>query len=529
MGESTFSSSFLIPSRHQRRFPLERFIVRDAPDPEHVPLDVVFVGAGPAGLAGAIELARLVQRDHASGGGLGDVQIGVLEKASSLGEHCLSGAVVNPRPLLEMFPELGPEGLPLRARVRAERVYLLGRNRAIPLPVPPTMRNHGFYVASICELVRWLGERAEELGVNVFTGFPADALLVEGDRVRGVRTAPSGLDRGGQPGSAFAPPTDIVARVTVLSEGTRGSLTQAYLQWQRIRSPNPQIFALGVKELWETRRPLHAVVHTLGWPLAADTFGGSFMYPLEPNLVALGLVAGLDSPDLNLDVHARLQEMKEHRLFRDYLEGGEMVEWGAKTIPEGGYHSLPERCHGDGLLMIGDAAGLVDVSSLKGIHYAIESGRLAARTIFAALKKGDTTADGLRGYDDLLRQSFITRDLHRTRNMRLAFKRGLYVGGAMAALMTASRGAFLGGKIDVREDAAVPRTRRSTDALVPDGKLTFGKLEPLVSLMQQTPVDNLLPMLVDKLNAGVDLKTLVTAAALANARAFGGQDYTGYH
>jgi electron-transferring-flavoprotein dehydrogenase len=385
----------IVPARYQPALPIERFIRAEPPDKEAVPMDVVFVGGGPAGLAGAIELVRLVKKDNEAGGGLGDVEVAVLEKAETLGAHCLSGAVVNPVALRALFPELKDEDFPLRARVTSERVYFLTGSQGVRIPTPPTMKNHGFYVASLCEIVRWLAERAEQLGVNMFAGYPADALLVEGDRVRGVRTAPSGLKRDGQPGPGYSPPTDITARVTVLAEGTRGALTQAWLQWQHVGSANPQIFALGVKELWETKKPLDAVVHTLGWPLPNDAFGGSFMYPLEPNLVALGLVVGLDYRDASLDVHVLLQRLKTHPLFRPYLEGGEMVEWGAKTIPEGGFYSLPARRHGHGVVLVGDAAGYVEVASLKGIHYAMQSGLLAARTIFAALKQGDVSAAGL--------------------------------------------------------------------------------------------------------------------------------------
>ncbi|RPJ64202.1 MAG: hypothetical protein EHM24_23400, partial [Acidobacteria bacterium] len=264
---------------------------------------------------------------------------------------------------------------------------------------------------------------------------------------------------------------------TVLAEGARGHLGQAYREWQSIRSPNPQIFALGVKEVWETKKPLDVVIHTLGWPLPTDAFGGSFMYPMGPNRIALGIVVGLDYHDAGLDVHELLQRMKLHPLFRPYLEGGQLLEWGAKTIPEGGYHALAERFGGAGLLMVGDTAGLVDVPSLKGIHYAMHSGMLAARAAFAALKSGDTSAEGLAGYDRAVLESYIASDLHRTRNMRLAFKDGLYVGGVKAGLMTVTGGRFPGGKIEMPEDAATPRRVEESAPFSPDGKLTFSKLD----------------------------------------------------
>jgi electron-transferring-flavoprotein dehydrogenase len=463
----------LVPADYQRPLPLDELIRAERPGEEAVPMDVVFVGGGPAGLSGAIELARLAAKDDS----VGAIEIGVLEKSEELGQHCLSGAVVNPIGFRSLFPELADADFPFRARVEHERVYFVTETSSFRLPTPPTMRNEGNYVASICEMVRWLGGKATGLGINLFTGFPADALLVEGDRVLGVRTTPAGLTRNGTPGPGYVPATDVAARVTVLAEGTRGPLSQAYLAWQKIASPNPQIFALGVKELWQTKRPLDAVVHSLGWPLPKSAFGGSFFYPLAPDLAALGLVVGLDYRDSALDVHGLLQEMKAHPLFHSYLEGGEMIEWGAKTIPEGGYHSLPERLSGDGLLMIGDAAGFVDVPSLKGIHYAMMSGILAARAIFAALKKGEGSRSNLAAYDEAIRGSFIHADLYRTRNMRLGFKSGFYLGGLKAGLMSATGGALFGSRIAIEEDAREPKQVTARRESRPDGKLTFGKLE----------------------------------------------------
>jgi len=470
-------AALLRPADHQPSLPLDRLVLHEAPGEERIDLDVVFVGAGPAGLAGAIELARLVRQSNEGDDGLGDIQIGVLEKAASLGEHSLSGAVVNPRAFRELFPDVDFGDLPLRTPVEKEALYLLSERRARKLPTPPSMHNRGNYVASICEIVRWLGEKAEALGVDVFPGFPAGALLTEGDRVLGVRTVPSGLDRDGSPMSNAMPAADIVAKVTALSEGTRGMLAQAYLEWQGIGSQNPQIYALGVKELWEIKRPLDTVIHTMGWPLPRDTFGGSFMYPLERNVAALGLVVGLDYPYRSLDVHELFQRMKLHSLFREYLEGGEMVEWGAKTIPEGGYYALPDRLSGDGLLILGDSAGLVDVPSLKGIHYAMQSGMFAARVIFQALRTGNTSREQLGEYDRLVHDSYVRDDLYRTRNMRLAFKDGFYRGGFKAGLMTVTGGRFPGGKIDMHADAASPRREGGGADLSPDGTLTFSKVD----------------------------------------------------
>lgn len=461
--------SVIIPAQYQPPLPLDRLILEEGTEGagDKMELDVVIVGAGPAGLSCAIELAKLAKADGS------ELNVGVLEKADALGEHSLSGAVINPRAFRELFPDLKDSDFPFRTQVSKESVYLLTAGSKIRLPTPPSMRNHGNYVGSICEIVRWLGAKAEALGVNLFTGFPAAQLLVRGQAVAGVRTAPAGLSRDGTPTAGSSAPNDLTAKVTALAGGTRGLLAQAWCEWQHVPSQNPQIFALGVKELWETKQPLDRVIHTLGWPLPTDAFGGSFIYPLEPNLVALGLVVGLDYRDADLDVHVLLQRFKQHPLLRSLLAGGEMVEWGAKTIPEGGYFSLPERRAGDGVVLLGDAAGFVDVPSLKGIHYAMQSGIYAARAIFQNLKTGATLAE----YDRLIASSYVADDLHRTRNMRLAFRDGFYLGGFQAALMTLTGGRFPGGRYRMHADAQVARTHAARVRPESEGSVGISKVD----------------------------------------------------
>ena len=457
----------VLPIRHQPSLP-SNLILAQAPGSEAIELDVLIVGAGPAGLSCALALARRSP----------ELAIGVLEKAASLGEHILSGAVINPVAMRQLFPDLGAEQLPWRQQVTGEAVYYLTERRAQRIPTPPTMQNHGNVVASLSEVVRWMGEQAEALGVNLFPGFPAESLLVEGDRVIGVRTTATGLNRDGSPGDGYQEPTDLTAKVVVLAEGTRGPLGQAWRQWQRVGSANPQIFALGVKEVWQVAKPLDRVIHTMGWPLPSDAFGGSWCYPMGPEQVSIGLVVGLDASDATLDVHESLQRMKLHPLFRTILEGGTLLEWGAKTIPEGGWYAIPERLAGDGLVMIGDTAGFVDVPSLKGVHYAMESGMLAATAIATALADGGTgEAAALMRYDAAVRDSRIAKDLHRTRNMRLAFKDGFIAGGIKAGLMTVTGGRFPGGRIAMHQDAEAPRRSGTAVPFTPDNVRTFSKVD----------------------------------------------------
>lgn len=455
----------ITPLNHQAALPIDKLILKNAPPAgESVPMDVIFVGAGPAGLAGAIHLAQLIKKHNESGGSLGEIQIGVLEKAANLGGHTLSGAVMNPRAIRELFPDLKDEELPLRGKVQGDRVYLLTPNGQIRLPTPPTMHNEGNYIASLCEVVRFLGQKAEELGVNIFTSFPADSLLTDGKMVQGVRTTPAGLVRDNSPGSQYMPSNDITAKITVLSDGTRSPLAQAYCQWQNTLPKQPQIYALGVKEIWRVKNVPREVTHTLGFPLPTDAFGGSWLYPLGEDLISFGLVVGLDYKSHSLDVHKSLQRLKQHPLFQQYLKGGEILEWGAKTIPEGGLNSWPKKLHGDGLLITGDAAGFVNVPALKGIHYAMQSGMMAAETIFEALKKNDFSEQSLSAYDTKIKNSYIRQDLYKVRNMRHAFKSGFYIGGIKAGLMTLTCGAFPSGGNHHLEDAAEPKSIEASAA-----------------------------------------------------------------
>lgn len=459
-----------VPANHQVPLPQSEIIRRENPTGDDVvPFDVVFVGAGPAGLSGAIELSRLAKKEGLA------LEIGVVDKAPSLGAHSLSGAVVNPIGFRTLFPEMSDKDFPFRRPVKSEKVFMMTESQSWRIPTPPTMHNSGNFIGSICEMVRWLGQKAEEAGINILCGFPVESLFVQDHRVVGVRTTPAGLKRDGEPGANFNPPTAISAQVTVLSEGTRGLLTQEYLDWQNIGSTLPQIYALGVKEIWKVKKAPEEIIHTMGWPLPSDAFGGSFLYPLSDDTVALGLVVGLDYRQSHLDVHHLLQTLKTHPLFAPILAGGSCVEWGAKTIPEGGYHAVPERLTGDGLMILGDAAGLVNVPALKGIHFAMMSGIFAARAIIKAIKAGDTSAKTLKVYEDDLRSSAVWSDLKSVRNMRHAFKSGFVLGGLKAGLMTLTGGAFPASVGHATEDAE--EWKEFTRLDIPQPKVGLSKVD----------------------------------------------------
>ncbi len=468
------------------------------PQDERVEVGVLIVGAGPAGLACAIRLGQLLEDAPEIRERLGEVPVAVLEKGKQAGSHLLSGAVVNPRALRRLFKgRKRIDEMPFYGPVEHESVYFLTKNNALRIPAPPTMKNEGNYVASLSRLGRWLAEQAEEAGAMLLPETAAEKLLVSDGRARGVRTGDKGRGRDGQPLGNFEPGADLVAKVTVLAEGTQGHLTGVALDRFGLAGENPQVWALGVKEVWKINRPLDRVIHTMGWPLRAGAkfreFGGSFIYPMGEDMLTLGMVVGLDYRDVELSVHDVLQELKTHPLVRKLLEGGERVEWGAKTIPEGGFLALPKQLHAPGLLICGDGAGLVNVPALKGIHYAIESGALAAEAAFASLQRGQTpgTPGALAVYDDALKRSYVWKDMYEVRNMRPAFGRGFLVGSALAGAMTATKGHFPPRDLQLEPDADVDllRTDRAKSYPAPDGKLTFDKLSSVFASGNKTRDD----------------------------------------
>ncbi|HEY4349417.1 MAG TPA: electron-transfer flavoprotein:ubiquinone oxidoreductase [Gaiellaceae bacterium] len=448
-------------------------------DPDPIEVGVLVVGAGPAGLAAAIRLGRLAASDPETAQRLGELPNVVLEKGKAPGSHLLSGAVIDPAPLHRLLEGLrAPEDLPSYGPVPGESVLFLTPGRAVPLPIPPTMRNHGNLVVSLSRLGRWLGEAAEEVGASILPETAAEALLVEDGRVVGVRTGAKGLGRNGERLGRFEPGSDIRAQVTILAEGTQGHLTTAALDRFGLGGGSPQTWALGVKEVWKVPKPLRKVIHTMGWPLRSAArfreFGGSFVYPMGDDMVTIGIVVGLDHRDAAISVHDLLQELKLHPRIRPIFEGGERIAWGAKTIPEGGFVALPRSLHAPGLLLTGDGAGMVNVPALKGIHYAVESGRLAADAAWGSLAPGGDLA----AYDEALRNSFIWRDLREVRNMRQAFGAGFWRGSALAGLATVTKGRLPAGDrpTELDADQTIFATDRAATYPAPDGRLTFDKL-----------------------------------------------------
>ncbi len=449
---------------------------------EELEVDVLCVGAGPASLACAIQLKRLL-----AAAGKPEATVLVLEKAEELGYHILSGAVMDPRGMAELFPDWLERGCPVESPVRFDCVdYLRPNGKKLRLSgalVPPPLKNHGNSIVSLYRVVRWLGKEAEGLGVEVYPGFAGARVLYSGTRVIGVQTRDAGIARDGTRKPQFQPGMDIKARVTVFGEGTRGNLAKALIARLGLdRGRNPQIYETGIKEIWRipedrAREMQGTVIHTLGEPLGTSGYGGGWIYGLSENRLSLGYVVGLDHPDARLDPHALFTRWKQHPEIARLIEGGEILRYGSKTIPGGGYFAMPQ-LSGDGFCLVGDTAGFVNMSRLKGIHLALKSGLLAAEAIAEALAKDDTSAAGLAGYERRFEASWARDELWRTRNFRQAFQSGFFAGLLDAGLQLVSGGRGLLARRPASADHETTRpiseSRLSKPAF--DGKNSLDKL-----------------------------------------------------
>jgi electron-transferring-flavoprotein dehydrogenase len=452
------------------------------PEEERIEVGVAIVGGGPAGLACANRLLQLLKDEPELTERLGEVPVAVIEKGKVCGAHGLSGANLRPGAMRELFPDLEPDDWPFAFQeVTKDAVYLLTKKLALPLvPMPPNFRNHGNFVVSVSKLSRFLAEKAEEAGAYILTETVADKLLVSNRIVRGIRSGDRGRGKDGEPLANFEPGSDVVANATVLAEGTLGHLTQAAIDYYDLSGSLPVRWELGVKEVWEVVEPLDRVIHTMGWPLRKgakwNEFGGSFIYPMGEDKLCIGMVIGLDYTDATLSCHDLLQELKTHPFVRKLLEGGKRVAWGAKTIPSGGYWSMPRSLAVPGMVIAGDAASMVNVPELKGIHYGMYAGMYAAEAIVEALKRDDVD---FSSYHDRVHESEIGRDLFRSRNMRQPFSKGFFVGGAVASAMTITQGAFPGGKWEHEADTEIAMSPDGAASRYPepDNELTFNKLD----------------------------------------------------
>jgi electron-transferring-flavoprotein dehydrogenase len=454
----------------------------DAPE-DRIEVGVAIVGGGPAGLACANKVLQLLENEPELTEKLGEVPVAVIEKGKVAGAHLLSGANMKPSAMEELFPDLPKEDWPVYQEVEKDAVYVLTKNKAFPLkPPPPGFKNHGNYVTSVAKLGRFLGEKAEEAGAYILSETAATKLLVEDRIVKGVRSGDRGRGKEGQELANFEPGSDVVAKATVLAEGTVGHLTYAAYDYFDMHGADPMRWELGVKEVWEVKEPLDRVIHTMGWPLRKspkyNEFGGTFIYPMGEDKICIGLVVGLDYTDATFSCHDALQLIKTHPFIAKLIEGGKRVAWGAKTIPSGGYFAMPKRLAVPGMMVAGDAASMVNIPTLKGVHYAMHAGMYAAETIVDSLKQ-DIDSVNFEAYDEKVRKSMIEKDLKESRNMRQPFSKGFFVGGAIASAMTVTKGNFPGGHFKQEHDSEIEvELGKAGDMYVkPDNEVTFNKLD----------------------------------------------------
>jgi electron-transferring-flavoprotein dehydrogenase len=455
---------------------------------ELIEVGVAIVGGGTAGLACANRLLQLLGDDPETMERLGEVPVAVIEKAKTCGGHNLSGAVMRPKPLEELFPEMTreqwrEEGFAF-GEVTKEAVYLTPTSKlSVRIPTPPPFKNHGNEVVSVSAMARYQQRQAEEAGAYVLTETSATQLVVQDGRVVGVRSGDKGRGKDGEPLGNFEPGTDIKARATVLAEGCWGHLTGAAIrEFDLAKDREPQVWELGVKEVWKVTKPLDRLIHTMGpWPLKISSkygqIGGTWIYPMRnasgEDLVSIGFVVELEYADATTSAHDLLQTFKTHPLVRKILEGGERVAWGAKALPGGGYWSMPKLSM-PGAVLVGDSGGMVDTMALKGVHHCIKSGMIAAETIYAALASGSTD---LSAYEQAIDDSSVGRELWEVRNARQPLQKGLLVGGALSGLQQISKGRLPGRADWHRNDAKPMFIGNTKDAYVkPDGKYTFDKL-----------------------------------------------------